>query len=593
MKKLLGLAFAAACLFGAGSLLAEEKTPLLPLQDVRVGMQGYWRTVVRGTEVAEFPLEVIGVAKNFVGPGRSVIICQAVDAENLLSGPVSGMSGSPVYIDGKLLGAYAYGFMWAKEQAIIGVTPIADMLEVFERFGEEEMRPGGGRFIEPIAQTEEAAGPMAGDSGRMPSAELLRSHLQPLPMAVGISGISPAVLAQFEDQFRELGLEPTLVPMGQTDREIDTELRPGSAVAGVMLDGDFSIAGTGTVTYRDGDRILAFGHPFLGMGATNMPMAVAEVMTVVRAVPGAFKLSSTGPVVGAIYQDRLSAIAGRIGAEAPVTRLTVTVRDDYGFARIYRGNLFKHPQLSPTISTMALLQTLTQTMEASLEQTFFLRSEWDIEGFEPIVVEDVASGPNSPRRLGSQHLAFYNRLMNNPFEIPNVNAVTYDIAFRNEWLISQLESAFIDRRRVRGGDTVTVDLVSRGYRGETTRHQVEVPIPSGLAADGLTLFIGDAAGAAQFDPLRTVRPASLGQVVDEVRRHQGRHAIYVKLLRRVSGLTIEGQSLPNLLPSVAASLRSPQGQVSMGGISFATVWETRIPVDAEFQGRQTFQLELE
>lgn len=591
MKNLFGMAWTACFLFLASPLLAGPDTPMMPLAEVRVGMEGHWRTVVQGTELQEYPLKVIGVAENFAGPGRSVIICEASDAENLLSGPVSGMSGSPVFIDGKLVGAYAYGFMWAKEQAIIGVTPIADMLEVFDRFEEGETQPRGGIFEEPVAEAGRDQ-PVA-EPGRMPAKELLQSHLRPLPMALGISGISPAVLAEFEGRFRALGLEPTLVPMGQTSREIDTDLQPGSAVAGVLLDGDFSIAGTGTVTYRDGDRILAFGHPFLGMGATNLPMAAAEVITVVRAVPGAFKLSNTGPVVGSIYQDRLSAIAGRIGREAPVTRLTVNIRDDNGFARTYAGNLFKHPQLSPLISSMALAESLTQTMETSMEQTFFLRSEWEFEGFDPIVVEDVSSGPSSALRLSSQHLALYNRLMNNSFAVPEVEAITYDISFRNEWLILQLESAFLDQPRPPVGGTANLDLVLRGYRGDKTVHQVEVPIPAGLSGESLTLLVGDASAAQQFDPLRALRPDSLGQLLDQARRHVGRQEVHVKLLRRSAGINVEGQSLPNLLPSVAASFRSPQGQAPISDIAYSTVWETSIPVDAEFQGRKFFQLEIE
>lgn len=608
MRKRYRIAWTVLCWFAGVSIVAgdsrevadEEKTALMPLEEVRAGMKGYWQTVVSGTEVQEFPLEVLGVAENFAGPGRSVIICQAVDEENLLSGPVGGMSGSPVFIDGKLIGAYAYGFTWAKEQAIIGVTPIADMLEIFERFDEDGPRlsGGGARFPEdpsdPAAEGEGWVQPgFEGTTSGMPSRDALQSELRPLPMALSVSGFSPKVVGEFEDKFRALGLEPQLVPMGNTNREIDTELKPGSAVAGVLMDGDFSVAGTGTVTYRDGDRILAFGHPFLGMGATDIPMAAAEVLTVVRSVQRSFKLSNTGPVIGAIYQDRLSAIAGRIGSEAPVTRFTLNVENDRDFRRTYQGNLFRHPQLSPLLSTMALAESLTQTMEASIEQTFFLRAEWDIEGYDPIVLEDVSSGPNSPMRLATQHFSLFNQLTNNPFSRPTVNSITYDISYRDEWLITQLESAFIDRRNVKGGETVTLDLVLRGYRDEKEFMQLEVPIPSDLSAETLTLFVGDANSAGRYDPRSGVRPTSLGQVLDSARDHRGRQSVYVKLLRSVPGVSVEGRSMPNLLPSVAASLRSNQSQTPTSSISHSPVWETSLPVDAEFQGQMLFQIEIE
>ncbi len=601
MKNRFGRVLVAVGIFLSGGLLAEEQTPLMPLAEVRAGMEGYWRTVVSGTEIRDYPLEVLGVAENFVGPGRSLIICQAIDAENILSGPVAGMSGSPVFIDGKLIGAYAYGFTWAKEQAIIGVTPIADMLELLDRFSDDDERVArGSRFPEPVGLTGDwekshsLTGAATGEGGALlPPRDVLQSYLQPLPTALNISGISPGVLSQFEDRFRALGMEPALVPMGRTAREIDTDLQPGSAVAGVLLDGDFNMAGTGTVTYRDGDRILAFGHPFFGMGATELPMAAAEVMTVIRSVRSSFKLSNTGPIIGSIYQDRLTAIAGQIGREAPTTRVTLNVENDNGFHRTYKGNLFKHPQLSPLISTMALAESLTQTMEASSEQTFFIRTTWDIEGYEPIVQEDVSTGPNSPMRLAIQHLNLYNNLSNNFFAAPTVNSITYDISFRDEWLISDLESAFIDRRRAKAGETVTVDVVLRNYRGERITERVQVPVPAHLRSENLVLFVGDAGSSRIYEPAHRAQPTSLEQVLEGARRHRSRQAIYVKLLRHSSGLTVEGRGLSNLLPSVAASLKSPQSQTPTADIAFSTLWEAEIPVAGEFRGRKTFHLEIE
>ncbi len=572
---------------------AAPEVPLMPLEEIRAGMEGHWRTVVSGTEIQEYPLEVLGVAENFVGPGRSLIICQALDPENILSGPVAGMSGSPVYIDGKLIGAYAYGFTWSKEQAIIGVTPIADMLELFERFEETEGRVASEwrRPPEPVEAAPQ--GGLGGNSASLPPRDWMQSHLRPLPTALTISGISSSVVAAFADEFRALGLEPSLVPMGRAATEIDADLQPGSAVAGVLLDGDFNVAGTGTVTYRDGDRILAFGHPLFGMGATDLPMAAAEVMTVIRSVQSSFKLSNTGPVIGSIYQDRLSAIAGRIGREAPVTKFTLNIEGENGETRTYSGNLFEHPRLSPLVSAMALTESLTRTMETSREQTFFIRSAWEIEDRAPIVQEDVSSGSNSPLRLAMEHLDLHRRLMNNFYGAPRIEAVTYDISFRDQWMISRLESASIDRKRVKPGETVGVDLVLRNYRGERTVERVEVPVPLHLREGQLTLFAGDAGAALQYEADQQGEPNSLEQILERARRHRGRQAIYLKLVRRAPGLNVEGTGMPNLLPSVASAFQSSQSRKQVVPVSHTTVWETAIPVSGEFRGSTTFPIEIQ
>lgn len=597
MKKIFRIALTALCLLTASTRAqAEFPQETMPLNEIRPGMEGHWRTVVSGTEIEEFPLKVLGVIDDFIGPGRSLIICEASDETNILSGPVSGMSGSPVFIDGKLVGAYAYGFPWAKEQAIIGVTPIADMLEIFDRFDENESSitrasryPANPETSVETVLFENLSTDLKTD---LPSASFLRSHLQPLPTTLNISGISPQTLHLFANEFRALGVEPMLVPMGKTATEIDTDLQPGSAVAGVLLDGDFNFAGTGTVTYRDGDRLLAFGHPFFGFGTTDIPMAPAEIITVIRSVQSSFKLSSTGPVIGSIYQDRLSAIAGKIGRKSPVVQIKLNIEDHDGFSASYSGNLFQHPQFSPLISAMALNESLTRTMEASDRQTFFIKSTWEIEGHEPIVYEDVATGPDSPMHLTMQHLSLYRNLADNFFGTPTIKSITYDISFRNEWLISELESAFINRREAKRGESVTVDLILRNFQGEQSREQLKVPIPADLVTENAILFIGDAASSRAYDPNYRVKPTSLEQVLEQARQHVAKQSIYVKLLRPASGLRVAGVGMPDLLPSVAAAIESPQSKENFSSLHYATIWETELSVPNEFRGYKTFQLKI-
>ncbi len=577
-------------LFTLSLSAGDDDGEFFPLDQVQPGMAGEWRTVVSGTEIRTFPLEVIGVAWDFIAPGRSLILCKAVDEENLLSGPVAGMSGSPVYLDGKLAGAYAYGFTWPKAQAIIGVTPIADMLELYalptSSGGKSAREAGAPRSGRPPA-------PRAGASWRDLSTGALASHLQPLPTPLGVSGFSPRVLADFADHFKELGLEPVSQPMGRAGTELDVELRPGSAVAGVLLDGDFSIAGTGTVTHRDGDRLLAFGHPFFGMGPGEIPMAAAEILTVVRALPGSFKLSNTGPVIGTIYEDRLSAIAGEIGREPPVTRLSFQVTDASGGRHTYEGNLFRHPRISPLISGMALSQVLNNTMEAVAEQTFYLESHWEVEGHEPIVRRDAASGAGAGMILALQHMGLHQRLINNPFEAVEIASVTYEIRLRDEWAMTRLESVRADRLTVKAGQEIGLTVTTVDYRGARETRRVRVPVPERAKPGEVMVVVGDAGSVRRFDVDTRATPADLEQLMNTLRKHRSRGAIYVKLVKPSPGLSVEGQSLPNLLPSAAALLQSPGTRELRGDIRETGVWETSLPVEGEFSGQQTLRIEIE
>ena len=586
------------------SLAGEEYPEIMPLSEVEPGMVGEWHTVVSGTEIESFPLKVVGVGENFIGPRRSLILCEALDEHSLVTGPVSGMSGSPVYIDGKLVGAYAYGFTWAKEQALIGVTPIEDMLEVWEwaERGDREpiaRRPGerGGlrrAWSEPLSREAIEAGDWrTGDDSRLPSRERVRDLIQPLPTPLFVAGISPSVMAAFEGEFRRRGIELEAAPMGRARGEIDLDLKPGSAVAGVLMSGDFTFAGTGTVTHRKGDRVLAFGHAFFGDGEVGIPMAPAEVLTVVQSVQSSFKLSNPGPVVGAIHQDRPSAIAGTLGRKAPVTEFEVRVDGRMGDAETYRGELFEDEFFSPLISAMAVMEALLASKPAGGERTLFVETRFEIEGEEPLVLRDAAAGVSAPLVLAFDHLFLYDRIVSNPFRFPRVTRVDVEVTSTTDQLLTELDGVQLNRTRFPAGGEMEVLLRLRNYRGEATTERVRVPLPERTRDGRFTLFVGDARAARGVSEGRMATPRNFPQLIDRLRDHYSHREIVVKVLEDAPGLAVEGQFLPDLPPSVGALYGSAGTSVPARAAATKTLWETRLSVDGEFRGnyRNTFNLE--
>ena len=362
-------------------------------------MTGEWHTVVSGSRIDSFPMEVVGIAENFIGPQRPVIICKALDATNKLTGPVAGMSGSPVFINGKLIGAYAYGWTWPKDQALIGVTPIESMLEVETNYPPGARIPAGTNRLASRNAGETGAEPQwlvapAGDGPGLPTPATLQSTMKPLPTPLFVSGISERVLQKFSSRLSALGLDVMQAPSGRA-HDIDNDPKPGQPLAGVLMSGDFHFAGTGTVTWRHGNRILAFGHPFLQSGPTEMPMASAEILTVVQSVARSFKLSNTGPIIGTIYQDRLTAIAGEIGRKPNTTHFEAHLDAPGGKTRFFQGELFQNQRLSPIISAISLLESLYDTMESEEQQTIYLDTTLEIPGHEPVKLTDAASGEDA------------------------------------------------------------------------------------------------------------------------------------------------------------------------------------------------------
>jgi hypothetical protein len=422
----------------------------LPVSALKPGMKGEWRTAVQGTAVQSFPLEVLGVMENFSGPKRAIIICQALDPAQMQNGPVAGMSGSPVYIEGKLVGAYAYGFTYSKDQAIIGVTPIADMLEALAQPGAQPLpgRPAPPRLI-PLTTDADKNTPPADNKATaalstLPSdatnwrvtlgAERLADRdvsglMKPLPTPLMVSGVSARTLAVFKDIFAKRGLDLMAVPGGSAPNggPPASTLEPGSPMAVVLLSGDFSISGVGTLTWRQGDRVMAFGHPMFGDGAVDLPLATADVVTVVRSYDRSFKLANVGPIIGTISQDRLTGIAGAIGPKPAMTTFRTRVTGDDGTARTFQGDLWQNRDLSPAIGAMGLLQSLTSTEQTSQEQTYYLNATLDIEGFPPLKLSQVVSGPDGANEAAMEFMDQYDQLMGNPFETPHVRSVDFEV----------------------------------------------------------------------------------------------------------------------------------------------------------------------
>jgi hypothetical protein len=586
--------------FVLGSLLlisarADDTMSILPLAAIRPGMTGEWHTVVSGTRIDSFPMQVVGIAENFIGPQRPVIICKALDATNKFTGPVAGMSGSPVFIDGKLIGAYAYGFLWPKDQALIGVTPIEYMLEVETNYPPEASAVAGAGMNGP-AQIETGAGPQwlvapASDAPDLPAPAELQSAMRPLPTPLIVSGISERVLQKFSSRLSALGLDAVLAPSGRA-HDLDNDLQPGAPLAGVLMSGDFSFTGTGTVTWRQGNRILAFGHPFLQSGPSDLPMASAEILTVVQSVQRSFKLSNTGPIIGTIYQDRLTAIAGEIGRNPNTTHFEVHLEAPDGKSRFFQGELFQNQMYSPIISAISLEEALYDSMDAEAQQTIYMDTTLEIPGHKPLKLTDAATGEDAGYFLVIRELEMYESLLNNPCAFPDVKSLVFHARLVNGWKSSWLDSLNLDRNEAKPGTTLHAVIGLRHYHGAPSAIPVAVPIPADLRASEVQVFVGDADAARQMDEPPAVPPQTLDQVLDRLRSIRSHQNVCVKLLETAPGVAVEGRNLPDLPPSVIAQFKSPNASLQPATLHHITLWETNFPVAGTISGQITLPVRI-
>jgi hypothetical protein len=356
----------------------------------------------------------------------------------------------------------------------------------------------------------------------------------------------------------------------------------------MLMTGDFTLSGVGTLTWRDGDRVLAFGHPMFGLGPVAMPLATASIVAVVRALDQSFKLANTGPVVGTIAQDRLTGIGGTLARKPAMTAFHTRVTAPDGKTREFKGEMWENRDYSPMIGAIALLESLTATLQAQEEQTFYVTSTLDLAGYPPLKLTQVASGLDGAVEVAMSFMRQLDTLWSNPFETPQIRAMDFDIKLRDVWLTSTLESVRVDSGEAKAGGTLRVTLTLANYLNASTEQTVEVPIPTSAAGETLTLFLGDASATDELDRgLARGDFTNLGDIVNFLGRQRSQGALYVKLLRTTPGLRVEGASLPALPPSVEALYRSPKNIAPGSALDRATLWETSIPVPGEYTGRYT------
>ena len=548
------------------ALLAISATAqqTMPLSQIHKGMRGYGVTVFEGTKLDRFDVEILGVLNN-ISPGQDLILAK-VDAPTVQrAGVIAGMSGSPVYIDGKVIGALAYSWQFAKEP-VAGITPIEQMLKIAESGGARNaeltaVRMSAGDFLKAITggKTEEIFAKMqSGLAGATPASTM--SGAKPIAVPLSLSSFAPETITRFAPWLDSMGF--VAVPSGSTSTSTATTtsttapFQPGDAVGAVLLNGDFNVAATGTVTVVDGNQIYAFGHPFLDMGEVSFPMAKSEIVTVMPSVASSFKFANTGKVVGAFKQDRANGIMGTVGKSADMIPIDLTV-DGSGPVKTYHVNIVRHTQLSPLILAMAADTVVANAQRAAGERTVLLESEIKLKGFnQPIVLHEGWAGAQARQAIPAYLAIVAGYLMSNEFRQADIESVKLHLRHDDGLKIAKLLEASVDtpaNGRFRPGDTVKVRTLLKPFRGEPFTETFEVKIPENQAPGPAYLLIGSGSLMNQIDfSLVPPDPRTLEGVLAVLQRLRPSTDLTLGLYSQSDGAVTAGIYLPDLPPTMRA-----------------------------------------
>jgi hypothetical protein len=538
--------------------------PVIPLNELKPGQRGEVWTVFQGTQPEPFAVEVTGVVQNALGPGKSLILCELTDPRVQKMGAVAGMSGSPLYIEGRLAGALSYQVQRFETIRFAGFTPAADLAEVQAK----------------VASGSKPAGVTSNSS----------STYQALQPAFTLSGLSPAVTELFAPQFAALGLSMSAlggsVNSNAAARTPDgsiaaaAPLTPGSAVAVALATGDISVAGTGTVSRVDGNQVTAFGHPMLTLGDVALPMCAAEIVAILPSSMSSMKVANTGQVIGTITQDRLSAVAGTLGAGPAMTEVEIVVTSPRTEPRTLRFSVARQQQLTPTLVAAGLTQAITSTNDAGFSNGFRLSSNVTFGESQTLSAQTLYSGPQGFTQGIGDFVKGLSADMQNPYEKTFPSHVSFKVEALEQNPSITLELFHLSRTSSRTGETVQATIAWRDFQGETHRERVDIPVNPAWAGKQLEVVL--APGRALDDLTGRPRLLTASQLrsfeayLTAMRDDRAADGLYLAVAEKSSFFTDESAATPDTPGSIERIARTADEARFRKRDALLPLWEQRI-----------------
>ena len=547
---------------------------IYPLRDVRAGQHAIGKTVFQGNKIEDFQVEILGVLEN-VGPRQSIILARLSGGPLQETGVMQGMSGSPVYIDGRLLGAVALAFNFSKEP-IAGIRPIEEMLAVGDSVQPESRK---------VASNADSFG----------------SKLIDIATPLSFSGFTAGTLDQFAPELKKLGLEPRqgVSSGGKLPSKLGApaSLRPGDMIAVELLSGDMSIGAEGTVTAVDGKKIYAFGHQFMSVGNTELPFARAEVLALLPNLSSSFKISSPLEWMGAITQDRSTSIYGELGRKADTIPFAITVKDGRRAPLAYHMQMIQDRVLSPYVVQTAVYSAMDATERTLGLASYSLRGGVEfVNGAPPLKLDNTYAGDfNVPLQASTGVASPLSSILGAGFDALKIKSINLEIEASERKRFLQVDQITASPKRVHPGDSVEIAVTLTGENGLEVQKSLHYRVPVGAPAGTLSFTVSDGAvsNAMDYQQMAAEAPKSATQLVSFLNNLRPNTNAYVRVWRTDPAFEVQGQDLPNPPPSVGLILAKTQAAPGVWVPRGSKIDELQIQTgDVVVSGSKTAQVEV-
>jgi len=579
----------------AGPGQTGQNPQIITVSQIHAGMRGVAYTVFEGVKPEAMEVEVLGVLHNVNGPKGDIILVRLHGTKVEYTGVVAGMSGSPVYLDGKLAGALAFRIGEFSKEPIAGVTPIADMLEIsaLDRSPAEETSA-----VKPSLSAVAGQTATPGETNSLPGSAQdsdgkdFANYLKPIETPLVFNGFSEQAIHLFAGQFASAGIVPVMGAGSVSDDKQPEPLEAGSAVSAVLVRGDMDIEATCSVTYVDAQRLLACGHPLLQFGSVDLPMNKAEVLATLASPLNSFKIVNTTEPVGTFVQDRHTGIMGVFDRQPEMIPVTLSIHSSTGVKQ-FHYEVLNNPKLTPVALMVTVFNALHGVNEFGEEITYRLAGSIGVKGFPEVTMRNMFAPAENGQPAAMQAAISlgerFGRIYDNPYNAPDIAGVKLDFDLVRERRWARLESARTDVTEARPGDNITLETVLAPYRGERIVRQIQVKIPTSASKGTLRILVSD---GETLDHMGHANPAfgrklDLASTIALLNKEHSNNRLYVSLLEADPEARVGDKVMPTLPISIMNVMDGMRGNQEMVVSGESSVDETATaPLDYVVSGVQ-------
>lgn len=596
-----------AAVSGGNSGSSPASANFLRLSEVKEGMQGKAKTVFRGSVPEEFSVEILGVVPGGIGPKQDMIVGRISGGGADRTAVFAGMSGSPVYIDGKLVGAISYSFPFSKE-AICGITPIEQMVDMFEQRQPAKTiaREPRSFFFAELASTDlfsslakpSQNGIVSGVSQGSPMMAVAGQSFQRIATPMTFNGFSQQTLSMFSPQLTQVGLLPVAAaggaaPMSPMKPATAETLVGGTSVSMQLTRGDYSLAAAGTVTLRDGDKIYAFGHPFLNLGSSDVPMSESHVVTVIPNVNNSFKLAVPDAMVGSMTQDLATGVFGKLGKAPAMIPVRLNIQTSRGATEAVNFEVARDEFLTPLLLNMAIYNAVTANERGLGDTTVDIKGSIKLKGQQSVSISRKFAGAQAQLMASGSIVAPVNVLLKSRFDDLNIEGITVDIASTDGTQTGVLDRLSVDRTQAEAGETIEIQAFARTNAGKVFIQRIPVTIPKDTPAGAFKIIIGDGSQVQKESASQHFVPATLADLVEVINGMKTSDRLYAVGTRTSTGAVMGSSEMPNLPPSMIATLNNDRTTgVVKPTVQTVAFEKTLPPAEMIITGQQTVTIEI-